>query len=125
VTTAEERIRRHAGLGEPSLASDTVSAATSDGNPGDIDSAASDFVAALNDYNRDLNEAVPSSSVKSGSDSVPRDVAYAVGEVTRMLRESGANRSAWRVETAWLAVLAGDIDDLAEHLAEEEAARGG
>lgn len=122
MATAAERIRRHAGLGEPSLAPDTVSTATSNGNPGDIDSAASDFVAALNDYNRDLNEPVPSSSV--GSDSVPRDVAYAVGEVTRMLRESGADRSAWRVETAWLAVLAGDIDNLGEHLAEEEAARG-
>jgi len=121
--TATERIRRHAGLGGPSLVPDTVSAATSDGNPADIDAAASDFVAALDDYNRDLNEPVPSSSTKSGSASVPRDVAYAVGEVTRMLRESGADRSAWRVETAWLAVLAGDIDNLGDHLAAEEAAR--
>lgn len=122
--TAQERIRQHAGLGDAGLAPATVSAVTAEGSPDDIEAAASDFVAALNDYNRELNGPVPSTGMGSGSDTVPRDVAYSVGEVTRMLRETGAERSAWRVETAWSAVLAGDIDDLGEHLAEVEAAPG-
>lgn len=32
-------------------------------------------------------------------------------------------RAAWLAETAWLAVLAGDIDDLHQHLVEEEGSR--
>jgi hypothetical protein len=49
-------------------------------------------------------------------------VAYSVAEVARMLREASADREAWQVETGWLAVLAGDIDDVGQHVAEEEAA---
>ena len=78
-----------------------------------------DLITALDNYNRDLNGPVPSETVGPDDDSVPRTVAYAVGEVVRMLRESGSGRAALRVETAWLAVLAGDIDDIGEHLAEE------
>jgi hypothetical protein len=32
--------------------------------------------------------------------------------------------AAWSIETAWLAVLAGDIDDLHQHVAAERAMRG-
>jgi hypothetical protein len=101
----------------------TVSAATSAADPAEIEAAVSDFLSALDAYNSELNGPVPASTSGSGLDAVPRDVAYAVGEVARMLRECGDDRSAWRVETAWLAVLAGDIDDVREHLAEEEASR--
>ena len=45
-------------------------------------------------------------------------------EVARMLRDAGADRSARKVDTAWLAVLAGDVDDVREHVAQEESARG-
>jgi hypothetical protein len=83
-----ERIRSHAGLGARSVAPGTVSAATSAGTPWQIEAAVSDFISALNDYNR-------------------------------------ADQPAWRVETAWSAVLAGDIDDLREHLSGEESALGG
>jgi hypothetical protein len=31
--------------------------------------------------------------------------------------------AAWAIETSWRAVLAGDIDDLQQHVAEERAAR--
>jgi len=40
-----------------------------------------------------------------------------------MLRDFGDDHSAWMVETAWLAILAGDIDDLREHIALEDAVR--
>ena len=120
-----ERIRCHAGLGARSVAPGTVSAATSAGTPWQIEAAVSDFISALNDYNRELNGPGPSSAVEPKPGAIPRDVAYAVGEVVRMLREWGADQPAWRVETAWSAVLAGDIDDLREHLSGEEAALGG
>jgi hypothetical protein len=121
--TASERIVWHAGLSaDGGLAPGSVSAATSSGDQAAIEAATTDSLRALDDYNRDLNGPVPSSSI-GGSGMVPRDVAYAVAEVARMLRDSGADQSAWRVESAWLAVLAGDIDDVREHLAQEEAAR--
>jgi hypothetical protein len=50
-------------------------------------------------------------------------MAYAVAEVARMLREADADREAWQVETGWLAVLAGDVDDVRQHITEEETAR--
>ena len=121
--TAAEKICWHAGFGETGLVPHTVSAATAGGSPAEIEAAAADFVALLGDYNLDLNGQAPSSTSSPGSDTVLRDVAYAVSEVTRMLRESGAGQSAWRVETAWLAVLAGDIDDVGEHVVSEEATR--
>jgi hypothetical protein len=92
---------------------------TWDGDPADIEAATTDFISALDEYNRDLNGQVPSASVDSGDDSISRVVAYAVAEVARMLRANGSVGPALRVETAWLAVLAGDIDDIGAHLAEE------
>lgn len=64
-----------------------------------------------------------------------RDLVYAIAEIDRMLRSYGvgvsdgarraqAAKATWRIETAWRAVLAGDIDDLRQHLAEESATRG-
>ena len=118
--TASQRLVWHAGLSAAGgLAPGSVSAATSEGDPANIEAATTDFIAALDEYNRELNGQVPSETISPGDDSVPRRLAYAVGEVARMLRESGSDRSALRVETAWLAVLAGDVDDVREHLAEE------
>jgi hypothetical protein len=57
-------------------------------------------------------------------DQIPRQLAYAVAEITRMPREDAASTdAAWTVEIAWNAVLAGDIDDLHQHLQHERAAR--
>jgi hypothetical protein len=79
--------------------------------------------------NHELNGETPSEDV-SDAGVVSTDVAYAVAEVARLLREYGereahvtAKEAAWLVDTAWLAVLAGDIDDLEQHLEQEAAAR--
>jgi hypothetical protein len=61
---------------------------------------------------------------------LPRSLIYAVTEILRMLREvSSSDRpEAVRAESlitmAWSAILAGDIDDLRRHLADEERVRG-
>jgi hypothetical protein len=74
-----------------------------------------------------LNGATPSEQLK-GEDSIPIVLVYAVTEALRFLRErapgdNSVRRLAWRSETAWSAVLAGDIDDIEEHIQQEEAAR--
>jgi hypothetical protein len=118
--TATERIAWHAGLSEAgALPPGSVSAVTSGGDPADIEAATTDFIGTLDKYNRELNGPVPSETVDPRDDSVPRSLAYAVGEVVRMLRASGSDRAALRVETTWQAVLAGDVDDIDEHLVEE------
>jgi hypothetical protein len=122
--SAAERIRRHAGPDQPSDETAlTVSAASDRGSPAEVEAATADLVDALDSFNRELNGEFPSKMSSGESDVVPRDVTYAVAEAARMLRDSGADRSAWAVEIAWLAVLAGDVDDVREHVALEEAAR--
>jgi hypothetical protein len=118
------RFREHAGL-EPSSGAPTVSAATAE--PVDargLAEAVSDFLALLDVLNYELNGTNPSDTTSGKAETISTDVAYAVAEVARMLRDAGADREAWAVETGWLAVLAGDIDDVRQHVAEEEAARG-
>ena len=117
--TAADRILWHAGLSPATDAPGSLAALTAEGEAGDVDAAANDFIAALDEYNRGLNGAVPSERLGGADEYVPRKLAYAVGEVARMLRVRGLNEAALRVETAWLAVLAGDIDDIPAHLAEE------
>jgi len=62
-------------------------------------------------------------------------LVYAISEILRLLREfrenggaSAEQRSATRfereIEIAWSAVLSGDVDDLREHVSEEETQRG-
>jgi len=117
------RLRQHAGL-EPSSGAPTVSAATVE--PVDargLAEAVSDFLAQLDLLNHELNGAEPSARTSGKAETISTSVAYAVAEVARMLREAEASREAWQVETGWLAVLAGDIDDVRQHVAEEEAAR--
>ena len=112
------RLLRHAGLagGEGSLVP-SIAACTRSGSP-DADylaDAVADFLTALTSVNHELSEP-----------EVPRDVAYAVVQVAAMLREHSsdfARRAAWRVDTAWSAVLAGDVDDLHRYLTEEESKR--
>ena len=124
------RLLRHAGLesGAGSLVPPLASCTAPDSPDADyLADAVADLLGALKRLNHELNGTVPSQS-EAKVPEIPRDVAYAVTEVARMLRDvpgSDAQRSAWRVDTAWSAVLAGDIDDIGRHLAEEETARSG
>jgi hypothetical protein len=120
-----ERLRRHAGLDEPSAEfGPTVSRATWEPTDAqELSAAVSDFIDALDALNHELNGAEPSAAVSGKADTVSTDAAYAVAEVARMLRDVGAEEEAWAVDTGWLAVLAGDIDDVRQHIAEEAAAR--
>ena len=95
-----------------------------------LDAAVDDFVQALSAFNRTLNGEVPSQSFDH-ADSVPAAAAYAVSEANRMLRDyrgsaenvGRAEGAAWAIETAWNAVLAGDIDDLAQHIRDAACGR--
>ena len=69
----------------------------------------------LERLNQELNGLLSSESFVGASD-VPRSVAYSVSVVAGMLRDAGRHDAAERVDTAWRAVLDGDIDDLAEHV---------
>jgi len=65
----------------------------------------------------------PSSVVGKGS-GIPRSTILVILEISRLLRECEGRSmavadAAWSVETAWRAILAGDIDDLGEHLSDE------
>jgi hypothetical protein len=85
--------------------------------------------------NLELNGVRPSDGLVD-EEGIPRSLAYAISEVIGMLRgcaerrEGGEERRilerfAWRAETAWSAVLAGDIDDLHQHLEDTERMRFG
>lgn len=118
----------HAGFAERQGATTpSVWEATKAGDSEALDAALDDLVAAFVALNRDLNGDAPSATVGPGSD-VPRQAAVAVSEIGQLLRrQSGAvaARAVWIVDAAWDAVLAGDIDDLPEHLKLEEEARSG
>jgi hypothetical protein len=87
-----ERVRRHAGL----RASDHQAASIADCTGPD--------------------GAIPSET-PYGADQIPRTLAYAIAEIVRMLREQPtSSAAASTVESAWAAIVAGDIDDLREHL---------
>lgn len=140
MTLAEitDRLRWHAGLGNAPESSGSLSVADctsgESGSGGGINEAVADVLVELARLNQELNGPAPSESFSSSTD-IPRDAAYAVAEMSRMLRESAESTSAgqdesrmsdaaWVIETAWLAVLAGDIDNLQQHVDEERASRG-
>jgi hypothetical protein len=120
MTDSVERLRRHA-FG--SADGTTVSEATASRDPSQIEVATADFIAALGEYNSSLNGSAL--SVETGKpaegDVVSRGAAYAVAEATRMLRDAGADDCARRVDTAWAAVLAGDIADIPQHVSLEDS----
>ena|SRR5215207_250560 len=120
-----QRLRWHAGLAQVPVGSlPTISDRTRPANAlgSRLEDALADLVATLEQLNRELNGDTPSQAI-TGATEIPREVAYAVSEIARMLRDSGAAQDTWTVETAWNAVLAGDIDDLQQHLKEERALR--
>jgi hypothetical protein len=97
-----------------------------------LDQAVNDIVDTLSEVNYQMNGAVPSETTIADAN-VPRRLVYAVSEIQRMLRKlrernatSAAQQSVRRneliIETAWSALLSGDIDDLREHISLELAA---
>lgn len=127
----------HAGLVELE-ASDGVSMANAlwklSDNPADLHAATLDLIETLSILNIELNGPVPSESF-IGCEAIPRNLVYALTEILSELRAKREQAeltseavvlmlAQWKVETAWLAVLAGDIDDLDEHLAEEALTLG-
>ena len=136
--TTFRRLRWHAGLEDMSAGDDVPSVSScfrmEAVDTSRLESALSDFVATLEVLNHELNGKVPSEHVSSEAPLLPSTLVYAITEVIRLLRDSQAKaadeneqrtigRAGWRAETAWSAVLAGDIDDIQEHLSREEAAR--
>ena len=114
-------LRWHAGLDGDALDASSVSGSLAAG--GDVERAMSDFIEAMQRLNQEINAEQPSAAVDGKEDYVSRGVAYAVAEVTRMLRDAARVSEACAVEAAWNAVLAGDVDDVAEHLKAESWAR--
>ncbi|HJY78730.1 MAG TPA: hypothetical protein VKE95_18965 [Burkholderiales bacterium] len=91
-----------------------------------------DIVETLSAINREMNGAVPSETAIADA-KVSRRLAYAVSELQRMLRvfrestnvnevQQSARTFERTIESAWLAVLSGDIDDIREHIAGDLAA---
>src|SRR4051794_5433195 len=96
----------------------SVSGAVAGGDP--VDAAVHSFIGALQRLTVELNGPKPSEVVANQEgDGVSRLAAYAVAEVAevaRMLRDAGHGNAACATDTAWLAVLAGDVDDVQRHV---------
>ena len=127
-------LRYHAGFDEP-VTSSTRSLADVLWQKESAHEALRDVLRILQAVNLEMNGEIPSEG-SSHQDGLSRSLAYAVSEIARLLRESASrapdaarkdelNRAAWRIDTAWAGILAGDIDDLERHVAEEESAREG
>jgi len=131
------RLRRHAGFGgaedelHPAL-SVSWCLGSKDVSSERLEIAMADLVEVVALLNLEVNGSTPS-QFTHGVQDIPRDVAYAVAVIINQLRQracygaveikTSLTNAAWVVETAWLAILAGDIDDLQTHLAEERAMR--
>lgn len=120
------RLLAHVGIpatvegGAPTISNTTYGAVDS----GRREAAIADFLRLLEVVNHELNGDIPSEVVAGeDDDNLPAKVAYAVAEAARMLRVAGYEDPAWRIETAWLGVLSGDIDNIVEHMEEEERMR--
>lgn len=131
------RLRWHAGLEEiadPPFPSIMICTTSRDNRLyAALDDAVSDAIDALASVNREVNGPVPSESAARDSE-FPRKLVCAVDEILWCLREyqervsdpsqaKAAGRAEWLIAMAWSAVLDGDIDDLKQHLADEEATR--
>lgn len=127
------RLRWHAGLDETGKTDGLSSIASNTWPKGrltpNFQKAVTDCLDTLVILNREINGDVPSSSSVWAKD-LPRSLVYAMTEITRMIRNSqeqaqdqndanALSRAVKQLETAWSAVLAGDIDNILEHIAQE------
>jgi|HubBroStandDraft_6_1064221.scaffolds.fasta_scaffold133489_3 hypothetical protein len=113
-------LRWHAGLGGDPLDADSVSGATATGLGVSVAVAA--FLQVLELLNHEMNGPRPAAIAAVGDDEVPREAAYAVAEVSRLLRAAENEDAARQIDAAWSAVLAGDVHDVIENVAEERRA---
>ena len=124
------RLQWHAGLfelveSEATSISDYV--ARGRGVDDALWAAIEDVLDILSELNVQVNGQAPSEMISGKEENFPRVLVYAVMEILRYLESlpkgEAANRGHWLVMTAWSAVLAGDIDDIRQHLRDEELAR--
>jgi hypothetical protein len=66
-----------------------------------------------------LNGERPSETISCEAGEVSRAAAYAFSEVTLRLRSRDSGNASRSIEVAWNAVLAGDVDDIVEHVQQE------
>jgi hypothetical protein len=91
---------------------------------GEFDAALLDLLRTLQALSVELNGETPSEVIGTSEKELPTAAAYAISEITLRLRSRNRADAAWSVDLAWNAVLAGDIDDVIEHVQQErDAAR--
>lgn len=129
------RIRWHAGLDgayEGDIVPLCLCAIEPTNGVEKFDASLIDFIDTLSKLNIELNGSLPSDRCSEHREWLPRSLVYAVTEVIRSLRErrekavlqlKAADRALWCAETAWSALLSGDIDNLWQHLEQEESWR--
>lgn len=128
ITTA--RLRWHAGLDGDSHADPNASGRSLDRvlaepepDPQALTAALEDLLDVIESLNVEINGDPPSESINADAADVPRAIAYAVSEITSRLRSNGNSDAVRIVDTAWNAVLAGDIDNIRAHVVLERNAR--
>jgi hypothetical protein len=135
---AIERLRRHAGLAEPNPQVPPDLAlllwhARQGRALGDVESAVDEIIQCLQAINPTLNGQSP--EYPKALDALPRLVVCAISQIcldcTQAAVESRDEsiqlrllKAAWTVQSAWDAVAAGDIEDVAAHVKMEREARG-
>lgn len=125
------RLREHAGLNEPSVdyPKDTViefavNARRGDSQP-DLEPLVDDVVSCL----CQLHAAPDGGTTIATSLGVVYAMSNIIGLLLDLLLEGDSNRSSaiveavWRINCAWDALLAGDVNDLREHVDMERRAR--
>ena len=97
----------------------------------EVQRAFDDFLKTLSVLNHELNGPTPSERKEPGPDPLPGRLVHAVSDAILLLAEweEFAKRAgkvvppfAWRAQSAWCAIVDGDIDDIEEHVSWEEAA---
>jgi hypothetical protein len=137
------RLKQHSGLpmagGEvpKDTLAEFVFQATRDGPHPDLGTITEDIIGCLDTLNRQVNQHFEDTAHRQ---EIPSSLVYAAsGMVLMCLEKALAFRraadkavladdllmAAWRIQCAWDALVAGDIEDLREHVKLEEEARFG
>lgn len=104
---------QHAGLTGPPHGSDVVPLHQTilDANASGVEVAVADLVRILGVFNVALNR-----PEDVGVRVLPTSLVYAVEECARLLRSAAWSTEEFALRCAWSAVLAGDIEDIVEHV---------